>query len=585
MADDYEYDEFNNSMREGGGGGGGGSNRYGGYDYEDEEFSSPGPRRSNQEEEEEEQHQHLHNRNNNNEDEDDEQQQQKLNGKIDSLMAKVDQLENELFLEKQLKHEIQQKYTAELDIAYKQIEEERNKALELEEQSKKGGNNNNNENNESEQIKTLQNELKKWKNKCDNLQDKLDIALITNPSGSNSVAGSVNGGGKENGVSSQIQEELLRYCHKYSLFPELQDKLTLSNADAMKIFQSIHAQLRKKAKETSSSSSSSRMKTESKTMEEDDNKQEHMNSYHQHHRLNDKIKILEEELKLAANHADDITHLKNRVLQLSERIRVEKEYKKNFESECYTLKKKVDMLSDHIEKLVLHIKREGAAKVKFAEQTRILEKDNMKLREKYDGIYRKVAIKDRLIYELREGSRVLEDQLKLMDEKYLELRNKLDYARYVSGKKIKKAEKTASELRVKYAMLGSVVPLDSLPMPSSSSMSYHSGNYDGMSVGTFSHDGHSESFRPLTNGGTSAPPSAFVKHPTMRRGLSKLHLNTDMSVTGGVDGVPTMTTATTFNTAKSSISLDDVLEKIRVQHQGSKNDWTEDKVRKLVAKH
>ena len=31
--------------------------------------------------------------------------------------------------------------------------------------------------------------------------------------------------------------------------------------------------------------------------------------------------------------------------------------------------------------------------------------------------------------ELKEGGKILEDQLKLMDEKYLELRQKLDYMR------------------------------------------------------------------------------------------------------------------------------------------------------------
>jgi hypothetical protein len=41
-----------------------------------------------------------------------------------------------------------------------------------------------------------------------------------------------------------------------------------------------------------------------------------------------------------------------------------------------------------------------------------------------------------------------------MDEKYLELRTKLDYARDSGVKKVQKAEKIARELRMKYALAG-----------------------------------------------------------------------------------------------------------------------------------
>lgn len=42
-----------------------------------------------------------------------------------------------------------------------------------------------------------------------------------------------------------------------------------------------------------------------------------------------------------------------------------------------------------------------------------------------------------------------------MDEKYLELRSKLDYARESGMKKLVKADKTAKDLRLKFAMAGS----------------------------------------------------------------------------------------------------------------------------------
>jgi hypothetical protein len=290
------------------------------------------------------------------------------------------------------------------------------------------------------------------------------------------------------------------------------------------------------------------------------------------------VKALEEELRLAANHADDVANLKNRILQLSERIRQEKEYKRNFELEGLTLKKKVDMLSDHIEKLVMHIKREGAQKLKFAESMKLLEKENGRLKEKYDLIHKKVSAKDRLIYELREGSKVLEDQLKLMDEKYLELRNKLDYARYMANKKIKKAEKIAADLRVKFAMTGSSVPLDSLQLPSSSDFGDGAFSVGGQSASTAGRLIKGNSSSGLLKNGDMG--SMYDDQSLKGSKNGKLQLMS-VELSSVPDGVPTMTTQTTMRSQTSLMSLDSVLEKIRLQ-QGNKTDWTEDKVRKMV---
>ena len=43
-----------------------------------------------------------------------------------------------------------------------------------------------------------------------------------------------------------------------------------------------------------------------------------------------------------------------------------------------------------------------------------------------------------------------------MDEKFLELRNKLDFARESSLKKVQRAEKVARELRLKFAFSSSI---------------------------------------------------------------------------------------------------------------------------------
>ncbi len=46
------------------------------------------------------------------------------------------------------------------------------------------------------------------------------------------------------------------------------------------------------------------------------------------------------------------------------------------------------------------------------------------------------AINVNILNLTEQGSKILEDQLRLMDEKYLELRCKLDYARDVSSVKV-----------------------------------------------------------------------------------------------------------------------------------------------------
>ena len=168
--------------------------------------------------------------------------------------------------------------------------------------------------------------------------------------------------------------------------------------------------------------------------------------------LLNRIKNLEFELRLALGAAEDIKALKAKLLQLVDRIRIEKENKFKAEQELVSTKKKMEMLGDHMEKLMTYLKHEAASKIRAVEQLRVSERANAKLKDQMQMVNRKGVAKDRLVLELREGSKILEDQLRLMDEKYLELRTKLDYARESSIRKIKAAERTAADLRVKFAL-------------------------------------------------------------------------------------------------------------------------------------
>ena len=64
----------------------------------------------------------------------------------------------------------------------------------------------------------------------------------------------------------------------------------------------------------------------------------------------------------------------------------------------------------------------------------------------------KIKAKDRLVMEMRDGSKILEDQLRLLDEKQIDLRTKLDWARSSSSKEIKRLQDDAGILRTKWQM-------------------------------------------------------------------------------------------------------------------------------------
>jgi hypothetical protein len=66
---------------------------------------------------------------------------------------------------------------------------------------------------------------------------------------------------------------------------------------------------------------------------------------------------------------------------------------------------------------------------------------------------------------LKEGSKILEDQLKLMDEKFLELRAKMDVTRNHFLEKLKKAQKESMDLRVKFSMATNGQSLDHFRPP------------------------------------------------------------------------------------------------------------------------
>ena len=263
--------------------------------------------------------------------------------------------------------------------------------------------------------------------------------------------------------------------------------------------------------------------------------------------LINRIKDLEEELKLALGAAEDIRLLKAKMNQLIDRIRTDKEIRQKLESDSKLNKKKIQMLSDHLEKLMTHLKHEAAAKIRTMEQLRISEKETLRMKEKASLIQRKSTAKDRYLIELREGSNIIEDQLRLMDEKYLELRSKLDWARENGARRVKKAEKIAADLRVKYALAGGTGNLDNVPLPD-------------IYGGSTTTDGEGDS---TYNAGLSLV-STSVSSKSTKKKSKKQSKNQNNSMT------------------EKQPDIDQVMEKIRLK-SGGPPEWTDDRLKALVA--
>lgn len=517
--------------------------------------------------------------NKNQEDEDDEQSAQKFNGKIETMQLRIEELEGELTQERELGLEMRQQYEKELQSAWK-------------EQTQQEELNSNNIKNESK----LQNEINKYKTRCDLLQEQLDLALVTSSSTT-----------KEISIPEELQSMFHKLCAKLN-FPD--DKKKLASADCIEILQNAlqnQLQLQKSVKALKESQQSQAEETgesvedatnNQDSQEEEDPKKKLLSTK----KLKKKMRSLEEDFKNAGedsfigsiadasgggNNARNAgsSYLKNKIFQLSERIRVEKESKRALELEVGGFKKKLDMLSDHIEKLMLHLKREGAQKVRLAEQVRTLEKEIVKIKEKSDIIFRKSSAKDRLLVELREGSKILEDQLRLMDEKYLELRSKLDYARVMSQKKIKKAEKVAADLRVKFIMATGGNPnlmLDTAPMSATNSINGGGGGGGGYGTGEYdpNYSAYDDGWmgEEYNYGNNSAPGG---KRNKVRMNLPPRNQGLSSSMNALSFNNDTHSLSDSVASKKSTISMDSVQEKIRLQ-MGGKQEWTEDKAKKLA---
>ena len=174
--------------------------------------------------------------------------------------------------------------------------------------------------------------------------------------------------------------------------------------------------------------------------------------------LEAKLSVLKERLSLATCEARGVDDLKRKIAHLVERSRTERELRSRAERDVDIVNEKVGALSEHIEKLMMHLKHEAISKARaLTDQVRTRREVEM-LRARNQTMAKRNARKDRTILELKEGAKILEDQLRLMDEKYMELRMKLDWTRSQTERTIKKKDEEAKQLRAKFSLLSEFLP-------------------------------------------------------------------------------------------------------------------------------
>jgi len=144
----------------------------------------------------------------------------------------------------------------------------------------------------------------------------------------------------------------------------------------------------------------------------------------------------------------DCERIKGELNRMGDRFRRDREIKHKLNKCLDDEKCKVNALSDHIEKLMIHLKHEAITKAKALGERTKHQKEIEMLKEQNQILEKRNGRKDQAINDLKEGGKVLEDQLTLMDEKYMELRMKLDWSRNQMEKVLRKKDEEVKELRL-----------------------------------------------------------------------------------------------------------------------------------------
>lgn len=116
---------------------------------------------------------------------------------------------------------------------------------------------------------------------------------------------------------------------------------------------------------------------------------------------------LNESITGGQNGKNDTKALKSKMVVMMQKMRIEKESGQRHLEELQQIKKSLISKSDHIERLMNHLKIEATSKLKIIEHLRISEKSNRKLIQKNSATVKDSDAKDHIILELREGDSMM----------------------------------------------------------------------------------------------------------------------------------------------------------------------------------
>lgn len=182
------------------------------------------------------------------------------------------------------------------------------------------------------------------------------------------------------------------------------------------------------------------------------------NSHKRTRQLKEKYAELQKKYDDVLTDKAEVEKLQKKIIHLVERSRYEREIRNKAESEVHLNKTKLEALSDHIERLMVYLKHEATAKVRIVKDRIRARREVELLRARDEVLTKKVTCKDRLIDDLKNSMNILENQLHLMDEKYMELRLKLDWSRSYSERVLKRRDEEIHNLNDEITLLNDKIP-------------------------------------------------------------------------------------------------------------------------------
>ena len=102
---------------------------------------------------------------------------------------------------------------------------------------------------------------------------------------------------------------------------------------------------------------------------------------------------------------------------------------------------------------MMHLKHEAISKARSLSDQSRLQRELETMKSRIEHMGKRNDRKDKLIAELRETGKLLEDQLRLMDEKYMEIRSKLDWTRTQTTRIVRQKETELQHLREKFSVV------------------------------------------------------------------------------------------------------------------------------------